>query len=420
MPYYKFGQNDIFHNEIETHPRCEFLIHDRKIYYNGRMPEPTKQESGHLVKHVPSGFLSLYELNIDRKESEHDGTLQPTMIYPFITKDGTATSFKTISTTTFQSFAYGDTLTGSYPLGSSIAVERYVPKSDAFWDVCGKHRPRLTALKNTLNYYSTISPHYAMGNKMEEELTLVSIPSIFYGSSIQKGTVSMKYYVTGSMAGELQDVNRNGELIQTGPEGSPDIGKVAGVVLYNEGFVILTGSWSLDDNTEERYKYCPEPINVDTQFDNPKWIYWGTMGFNDEEGNSADPVWLDPPTNVVSSSFTVSFNGTNYVPTVTMLAHAKKGELNHSNNPTYLTFGQINANIETDDTRVYVENDQMEIANTSQSPYKDPDAVFEKQTWISKIGIYDENRNLIAVAKLATPIRKTEEREFTFKLKLDF
>ncbi len=45
---------------------------------------------------------------------------------------------------------------------------------------------------------------------------------------------------------------------------------------------------------------------------------------------------------------------------------------------------------------------------------------FQKETYISQIGIYDEDRNLIAVAKLATPVKKTEERDYTFKLKYDF
>ena len=44
---------------------------------------------------------------------------------------------------------------------------------------------------------------------------------------------------------------------------------------------------------------------------------------------------------------------------------------------------------------------------------------FQKTTYISKVGIYDSNRNLIAIAKTATPIKKTEERDFVFKLKLD-
>ena len=102
-----------------------------------------------------------------------------------------------------------------------------------------------------------------------------------------------------------------------------------------------------------------------------------------------------------------------------MLAHAKKGEINHSNNPTYLTFGQDNANIEYNKATVYAENPDLSIANVTYSPYEDPDEPFEKTTWISKIGIYDEKKNLIAIATLANPIKKTEDRDYTFKLRLD-
>ena len=46
-------------------------------------------------------------------------------------------------------------------------------------------------------------------------------------------------------------------------------------------------------------------------------------------------------------------------------------------------------------------------------------ASFEKTTYISKINIYDENENLIGVASLANPVKKTIDREYLFKLKLD-
>ena len=58
--------------------------------------------------------------------------------------------------------------------------------------------------------------------------------------------MDLKFYITGTLVGQLQDVNRNGELIQVAPSGSTGSGSVAGVVLYTEGFVVLTGSWSLD------------------------------------------------------------------------------------------------------------------------------------------------------------------------------
>jgi hypothetical protein len=67
----------------------------------------------------------------------------------------------------------------------------------------------------------------------------------------------------------------------------------------------------------------------------------------------------------------------------------------------------------------YLQDRKRVIKNIVSSSYNDPTASFEKTTYISKIGIYDENENLIAVAKPATPVKKTAERDFTFKLKLD-
>ena len=113
-----------------------------------------------------------------------------------------------------------------------------------------------------------------------------------------------------------------------------------------------------------------------------------------------------------------------------MLAHAKKGELNHSNNPTYIKYNQQKHFTSTgsaaaayswggDTMDSYIENKELQIKNTVKSKYAYHSASFEKQTYISKIGIYDKDRNLIAVAKLATPVRKREDEEYTFKLKLD-
>ena len=101
-----------------------------------------------------------------------------------------------------------------------------------------------------------------------------------------------------------------------------------------------------------------------------------------------------------------------------MLAHARKGHLNFSNNPTYIKYGQtldpITSSIK------FREQTTLEIKNITSSSYKNHSASYRRQTYISKIGIYDEKRNLIGIAKVATPVKKTEERDFTFKLKLDF
>ena len=39
--------------------------------------------------------------------------------------------------------------------------------------------------------------------------------------------------------------------------------------------------------------------------------------------------------------------------------------------------------------------------------------------YVSKIAVYDENKNLIGVASLASPVLKKEDQDLTFKIKLD-
>ena len=201
---------------------------------------------------------------------------------------------------------------------------------------------------------------------------------------------------------ELKDEKGNGELIQTSPVDSTNSGSVAGVVLYNEGFIFLTGSWNLHKDTTHAELYDGTVTSY-----SPTWQYFGTTGSS----------VLD--TNVASSSFSLNFSGTNYINTVTMMAHASRGELNHSNNPTYLKSGQSNWLTPQTSSTSYIESDTIQIKNIVSSSYAEPTGSFQKTTYISKIGIYDKDKNLIAIAKLASPLKKTPNRDFTFKLKLD-
>jgi hypothetical protein len=41
-------------------------------------------------------------------------------------------------------------------------------------------------------------------------------------------------------------------------------------------------------------------------------------------------------------------------------------------------------------------------------------------TWISAVGIYNEDHKLVAVAKLASPIRKREKDKLLIRLRMDF
>lgn len=390
MSIYKFKNSDILLNYVKTYPQNNFFIYDSKAYYNYK-----PQISGAFTSSitcVEPGFVSLYELNIDRNET------QTGFIYPFITKNGTLSSFKTVTTTEFDSeFDYGDTITGSYPLSSSLYRNYYQT---------GQSRPHINSLENTLNYYKNISTHYSysssLGNKANQELTLISIPSIFFGKQIKKRSLKLDFYITGSLIGTLEDKNANGELIQTAPYGSTGSGSTAGVVLYNEGFIILTGSWKLENGIAR--DYISDTDNLLTS----SWIYFGN-GINGDIKTQAGSL--------SDVSYNLYFEGTHTIPTITLFAHAPRGELNHSNNPTYIKYS-TSSSFATSSTS-FVESNILEIKNTVYSQYDEPTGSFQKQTFISKVGIYDENKNLIGIAKLAKPVKKTEERDLTFKLKID-
>jgi len=412
MSLYKFTSEDIYYNRIKTHPKSDFYIYNGSIYYNSK-----SQDSGsHAANagHVPVGHISLHELNIDRSTTDlvagkfTDTTKTKNKIFPFLSKEGSLTTFSTVSTKSFNNdFAYGDYISGSYPLSSSIHREYYAKDAS-------RTKTHVEALKNTLNYYKYISSHYEYANsgkwdKGSDELGLISIPSIFYGSSIKKGSVDLRFFITGSLVGRLQDIHRNGELIQVSPTGSTGSGSVAGTVLYNEGFLVLTGSWQLGTDHATTY----DVINDSSEKKVPKWIYFG-VGAND--------VYTSAHSSFNDLSFYLSFKGTNSVPTITMLAHAKKGELNYSSNPTYLdrTYNQITGTYGPGSSSYnYSEYRYKTIRNITNSRYNNHTASFQKTTYISQVAIYDENKNIIAVAKMATPIRKTENRDYTFKLKLD-
>ena len=379
MPFYKFKKEDLFTNTIELNPDCNFFIYGLKAYYKN-------VDQVLSNPNTPSGHINLYELNVNRSAGN--------LIYPFLPKGSSLEKFRTVSTTEFAALDSGTLMTGSYPLTATI--------NTAVYDTSAT-RTQVDALKNVLNYYVYKSQHYAysssLGNKSSQRLTLIDLPSIFYGSRIKPGSVDLRFYLSGSLLGQLTDKNRNGELIQASGSISSNDGKVAGVVLYDEGLMVLTGSWDL--NTLHTEKYVTDGGSTVA----PRW---NAFGRKTEQ--------------TVSSSYRIDVRGTQKLNMITMLTHAPRGDLNYSPNPTYASYdGQTSSEVKYSTSSFnYSEYPDMKLVNTISSSYSNHNEKFQKQTFISKIGIYDENQNLIAIAKLATPVRKQENDEYTFKLKLDY
>ena len=403
MPYYKFGPDEIFHNQIKAYPPQQFWIYDKNVYYNNR-----SKISGAYVDSVPNagtGYISLYEMNVDRPTGQ--------LIYPFITKQGSRESFATVSTSNFNTdFAYGDVISGSYPLTATIVRGFYE---------AGTYDTRLDALRTTFDHYKVLNANYAISssatgrNLKNISLNVFDIPSIFYGTSIKKGSIRLRFYHTGTLIAEARDIGNNGSLVDVGiPTGllgtsgyssfqPATSGSVVGFALYNEGFIFLTGSTAINAVNSNNYEGSSE---------SPKWIYFGDYG-DSKIPYVPGSTWDNP-----NSSYLMEFSGTTYTPVVTMFANAPKNAVNNSSNLSFLDYTQSSLSGTTTGSSVYAEP-SIPIANVISSSFKGAQAAFQKTVYISQICIYDEMKNKIAVAKLAKPIKKSNDNDLTFKLKLD-
>jgi hypothetical protein len=435
MSFKKFERSDVIKNAMRAYPHSTFFIYSSSVYYDHK-----PIESGSFNNDIlsASGGISLYEYNVDRTGSttiDDDSEvsfigLNPPII-PYTAGRGISSltylkssprsrtitegphlSFEITASGPMQEVSNhivnnGVVFTGSsYPMSASIVRElmESAGNTGILLDVRRPTNKHYYGLRNSLNFYGTRSPHYFVEysasytgawNKDEQDINLVSVPKIFYGSRIKPGSVSLKMYITGTLVGELQDEKYNGELIQVGPTGSTGSGSVAGVTMYEEGLILLTGSWGLT-NTDYDFGDGSEERGT--------WLKFAA-GANDGKECST------------SSSFDISFKGHTETQVLTMYAHARRGEVNYSNNPTFLEFGQDKIFLSS--SNIYLENEDQKIKNIVSSSFAGFDAPFERQVYISRIAIYDDEKKLIGVATLSNPVLKKEAQDLSFKLKLD-
>ena len=393
MTFKRFEQKDIVNSTIVAKPEFNFIIHSGSTYL--QRERSVDGDFSNTIKHIESGHVSLHELNINRPSGS--------LIYAFIEKSSTRYSFNTITTTAFDAgstFGLGDQMTLTYPLSASIS-RIYVPAGAEVSSSSGAahgNKKYIRALKNPISSANVLGPSNKYGDLGTKAVNMICIPGIFAGSGVDKGTIELNYYVTGTLVATAKDSYSDGRMIQTY---GGTTGTEVGVVLYNQGILLMTGSESLHSSTDNFFST--------TSSANPSWLNFGT-------GMNQAGTELSHGT-AISSSYSVTFKGTNKIPTLTMFAFSEKGEHNFSNNPTFLT--RVSGDEYTQNKELYSER-ELQIKKINKSPYSNHEEDYDNTTYISKIGIYDKDKNLIAVASLANPVKKTEKRDFMFKLRLDF
>lgn len=391
MFYKKINKNDIVHNAIVTHTEYEFFVNSEKVYIN-RESEVTGDFSN-KINHVNQGHISLAEININRPEDS--------LVAPFFVYDDLRQAH--FSSSTIAELNSGDIISGRYPMSASVSRTYYDQSANV------NNFKYIDALRNPIELSGEISNKNTFSNFNANDVNMISIPSIFYGSKIKKGTVKLNYYVTGALTATLEDSNKNGELIETL---GPNQGQVAGIVLYDYGIMLLTGSETLHASHTSTYGNAgATPAGAPGT--RPTWLSFGS-GITEikvpDANGSNHSIGSD-------DSYSIYFKSTSKIPTMTILAHAEKGEYNYSNNPTFVDYDTpATASFARDFYKEKVSN----IKNIRKSKYDNFEEDFENTTYISQVGIYDKNQNLIAVAKLANPVKKTEVQDYLFKLRLDF
>lgn len=413
MKYYGFSEDDKFINTFKTFPQYNHYAVSGTVYYNSS-PIFSGSNRDNILSITGSG-ISLYEMNIDRSSDYASA---------FLKKDGTRMGFKTpgLSTTqeniNWNALNYGDTITRSYPMSASIsrrfttttAVDVNTMTSDGATGPIVSTNLNVTAsaLDTVANKYRFLSKHFELSssilgrNLLSSDINFVYVPSIFYGSTIKRGSVRLDYYFTGSLIGSLVDTHGRGELLQVSGTNSDQDGLVGGIVFYDEGIIMLTGSWDISDGANTFKSSSAATAEY------PSWKnYFNTI-------NDGNAPFTDASVSNISASYGLAYQGMQTTEVQTLMAHAPAGEVNYSNNPTFQTasstYGQNSHSI--------YEN-QVTLTNVVSSSVQNFSASYEPTTYISKIGLYDEDNNLIGIAKVAKPIKKENRDSYTFKLKLD-
>ena len=99
-------------------------------------------------------------------------------------------------------------------------------------------------------------------------------------------------------------------------------------------------------------------------------------------GENYNPLFYSMCTGFIGTETTIAF-----------VDFVKNHEFNYSTNPTYLSGSKIRVKTQASDLPV---------------------------SYITTVGLYNDNNELLATAKLSEPLKKTSDTEFTIRVRLDY
>ena len=220
------------------------------------------------------------------------------------------------------------------------------------------------------------------GDKINEAI-FVNFSRLLTKDEMKKGSFSMSIMTGGAPTGvnspmTITDVGAANDYRVNSPAGEYGIlytgsavaGAGVGLVYYQAGVAVLSGS-----------------VFGASQMGNGALV---ATGFDAIATGSNIDMMADSFRNRLTN---ISFNNTVELNSTVYFCRASHNEFNYSNNPTYLSESQIRVKNSTTDNPV---------------------------SYVTTVGLYSSDNELLAVAKLSEPLKKDPNTEVTLRVRLDF
>jgi len=188
-------------------------------------------------------------------------------------------------------------------------------------------------------------------------------------------------YLVNSPAGEYGILSATASL---GPPSAvlrdPGLHSV-GLIFYQAGIVVLSGSVF---NDQADGGILSNTLNSSAMLSNS-----GVTGFNFVSGSEIETA----ATAIRTRLYNVQFNNTTELNSTVYFCRANHNEFNYSSNPTYVDSSKIRVKSQSTDNPI---------------------------AYITTVGLYNDNNELMATAKLSEPLKKSPDTEFTIRARLDY
>jgi len=258
-----------------------------------------------------------------------------------------------------------------------------------------------TSSNGVINYTSnkvlddtTLKLKRPFTRQLKDTATLISVPQKFYGEYIQPGSVTVTddstdstFVLKDDSRGNLYDVAYSSSYASRVPD-SKYSGSLVGNVFYNDGVIVITetGSYSSVATNSGSNGFTLKFNSSQTIYERE---YVCVVGENEFQHTTNKSLKVGRSGSFTMGSFiTSSLRGTRF------------------DGFPYNLVGYSTSSINTDGYEIGTEL----IGEATHSDFA---------TYVTEIGLYNDNNELLAIGKLTKPIKNEKEMALTFVVRFD-